>query len=71
MCSDRVMGGRAGGVARQVPAPRPGQARARHQQARQHHQELQAQAPARHQEGRCPDCAANIQGDDRKSFHAI
>lgn len=56
------MGGRPAGVAHQVPAPRPGQAGGGHQ-PRQQHQELQAEAPSRHQEGRCADCAAHLQGD--------
>ena len=60
------MGGRPAGVAHQVPAPGPGQAGGGHQ-PRQQHQELQAEAPARHQEGRCAGCAANIQGD----YHSI
>ena len=53
------MGGRPAGVAHQVPAPRPGQAGGGHQPCQQH-QELQAEAPSRHQEGRCADCAAHI-----------
>ena len=49
------MGGRAAGVARQVPDPGP----ARHSQP---HQDLQAQAQAQHQEGRRAGRAAHLQG---------
>ena len=49
------VGGRAAGVARQVPDPGP----ARHSQP---HQDLQAQAQAQHQEGRRAGRAAHLQG---------
>ena len=49
------MGGRAAGLARQVPDPGP----ARHWQP---HQDLQAAAQAQHQEGRRAGRAAHLQG---------